>query len=344
MIIIRHKNARPVSAIFSLRNNKMYLSSSIIDSENTNIMYFDDGTIRNMAFYQEKIKAIRLIGELERRNLPFILTINKHCRIFNGTNRHLTVVNADCIDHKILVDHFFQDQTKETDKAKLFDYLFNEFLSFNNHSTLKVNFPKFLSSAANDRLISTSSLFIVMSMEDGLIYNASTSLGKEYDGGKAWFFDEKYVQIKPEVVKPLSMEEKIEEFACLYEGGKVVGANLISHYNEDELAEIVKRYPLLFAEVVDNGYSYYSRYRNESILRHLSDYIIFEDEEEEEDDVEAQYMEEYKENEYEAPPGTVLCYQCENYCAVHTAEKVQINNEVVNLCDACIPQSICHVN
>lgn len=338
MIIIRYENAKPLNSIFKLENDPYYFANLIMKSGELNLIYFDNGIVVKRA-RKEKPTMFRLIGELERENKQFILLIDKKCSIFDPVNKDLTVVNAKCLTQELLDSHFDQSNTSVKDKNKLFNALFHEFIDDNTDVVFKDAVEWFARAAASDNLIKKESLFIVMSTKNGTIYNTTGSLGKAYNEGKIWFFNEDYDYNPDEIDKPVPAEKPastinvVEKFCEEYENYDRMSLKDLLGLNREELEEIVRKYPTLFSDLIRSGYSYFDGTGNAEYIERFSV------DEEDDDDEEEFDIADYYEESSRAPMGYRMCYHCQEYVPIGETEDISIGDNMVKLCTKCYPES-----
>lgn len=327
MIIIRHKDARGLASLFSRPNERLYFANLIFCSERIEIIYFDN-EIQIAYFYKEPTKVCKLIGELERNNTHFILLIDKKCHFFNS-KLFLTVVNADGMDREVLNEFFtehYNAKPIEKNKSKLFNILFKEFLRTNKISVLnKSDFNFFLNCADQVDLATEDLLFLAFSPMANEIFNSNKGLGRSYDSDRVWHFDENYdLPVKPINMQPTNYT--VDEFCSIYEkSGTHAYSRIFDHFSENELTEIVSRFPKLFSDLVKFGYSKYDKEFYEEF--NIKDVIT--------DDEDADF-EEYLDECYEAPSGTALCISCENFIIEHETDPIVLEGgKSARICRDC---------
>src|SRR5436190_1730644 len=120
MIIIRYKKARPLTTLI-LKAEKLHLPSVILYAKSVNVLFYEEGEIKNKICSNNRIQIYKIIGELERKDLPFILLIDKKCDIFHAKD-FLTVINADCVKRDLLGGFIHGEiDPNEKNKSVLFD-------------------------------------------------------------------------------------------------------------------------------------------------------------------------------------------------------------------------------
>jgi hypothetical protein len=320
MIIIRQKGCKEKLAhVLNFPHETWYFTNTIFNAKVVDIIFFDK-TIQHAMYMGGKGDVFRHVGRLEDNNIPFIILIDKKCKVRFSSSAPATVINAECLDRSTL-ECSISDETKKSNKEDMFNTLFQDFIRANSNVPFKKNFAHFMMSAAQAELYLKALVFITMSSVDGEILNANKDVGKSFADGTIWFSkeDEYIEQSKIAMVEMVetSPTDTLAHFSEVYEAGRYIDWGVISKYSEDELVLIICKYPTLFSDFMTFGWSRYDPVY----------YISGGDDETTEDDgrfsVDANGIIEYKEDidvlekyyddDFKCEPGTRLCYICDNY-------------------------------
>lgn len=317
----------------------LYLGNLIAKANSVSITYFDKA-LKTRAYGDEKVNSYKLLGELERKNCPFIILLDRRCTL-NDADAFKTITNAQCIRQTVL-QAFFPPDTKLESKNIAFNTIFNESVVAWSDRPTSEQFLEFAKGAVKEKLLIKDSVFLAMSIKDGEIFNANKSIGRFYDEGKVWIFNEKYdydpclVDIVPE-----TSESKIEKFSIKYESKEFVNFHTLAKFTREELATIINKYPRLFSDLVKRGSSYFDKEAHENVLCHPEEFALPEEKEAleaeivEPDEFLELIQQPSNDENKEATLGLELCHSCENYWPEEQIELYPLNGKEVQLCGPC---------
>lgn len=271
MIVIRKKDAKPLSSALSSSSDPYFFSNKILASKKIDFIYFD-GVIKFAQYTNKFGHAFILLGMLERNNLPFIMMLNRKCDVFYDKETIPTVVNADGIRYDKLYT-IFDSERKEESKAKLLHTLFKNCIQFKGEGLTDASFYHFIHAGANVDVVTKDLLFIAMSPRTGNTYNANPHIGKFYNDKRVWLFNEVYDYDPKEV--DMTPRDKVEEFIERFHQNRLVNASSFDELNEAEITEVIKLYPMIFADVVLTNAAWYDKADNEKIKNNPDDYSLF---------------------------------------------------------------------
>lgn len=332
MIFTRHKGAKPLSSTVSLRNGKFNLPNLILNHKTVDIIYFEE-KIKIKTFHKEIGPVFALIGRLEENDVPFILLIDKKCQV-RLSKSYTAVVNADCLAYKQLQEFFPEDKdVKNQDKSDLFNTIAKDHIEEFSKSFAE-RFEYFCRSIAYEDLIIKDLIFVAISSEDGNIYNLNKAVGLSFDNGKIWYFDEEYNYNSKivDMIIPATKVDRVSEFSFNYETEKsYVNIAKLEPYTTAEVAEIVSKYPILFADLIKRNFSRYNKTAYE-LMEPLEEGM-----EEEDDRSFLDTLDEYEELEFNAPLDTKCCWACSNYFPKDQVKNVMVDKAWISLCEDCEP-------
>jgi hypothetical protein len=365
MIITRRRDAAPLNDVLSVPYDKWLFSQSIAKSKKgIDIVYYDKG-VNFKEFAPGSLSAHRKIGELERKNIPFILLIDRECELATVDGNNPLVVNANYLTYDRLSDILGQN-TEGGDKSKLFRIMFDEYVRDNTDKSLAACFSYFLEGGKQDGTITKDLIFLLMNAKTGLILNGNPSIGVSYDRDKVWYYNEEYDydMTRGSIEQPISeaarfngstnslknlkafmeardkkLEKRPLDFDEVFKNKTLISWKTLKHYSEEDLAKIIETHPKLFSDMVKKKFSYYdeSSYsaKEEAYIKLFAE----PEHEEDEDDDQNTFIEQYREEEYDAPIGTKCCYACLNYFPERDMETVEVNEddgpELVDICADC---------
>jgi hypothetical protein len=331
MLITRYTNARQLAKVISVNNDKYHFAGLLMRSSEINILYYED-TFKHLTYPSGKTYSVyQKVGELERKNIPFILLMDTKCEI-NKAGTFMTIINADCHKRE-MVDNCYCDTVSplgpKATKSQLFNHIFADYVDLNAVKSEQENFHCFTLGAAQDDLITKDLVFLAISTKDGAIYNAGKGIGHRYDFDKIWLFDEKYDYNPKTVDLKLTSQEKYEEFCYFYENEGYVNGTVLGRYDVHELAKIVTKYPVLFADIVAKGWSRHSEAYNKYVWDNMDDFSIAAEEEDDE-------YQEYYDLADDAPKHTKMCFSCSSYVFEKEVTGIILEGKNVDICADCM--------